>query len=85
MKVEHQQPTSLFQPFPVPEWKWKVISMDFITGLPMTWRQHGSIMVVVEKLTRATHFILVSSTHKTDDIAKIFMKEIVNCMDCLRQ
>ena len=42
----------------------------------MTWRQHDSIMVVVEKLTKATHFIPVKSTHKTDDIAKIFMKDI---------
>ena len=42
----------------------------------MTWRQHDSIMVVVDKLTKATHFILVKSSHKNDDIAKIFMKEI---------
>ena len=74
VKVEHQHPTGLLQPFPVLEWKWEVISMDFITGLPMTWRQHDSIMVVVDKLTKETHFILVNSTHKTDDIAKIFMK-----------
>ena len=45
MKVEHKHPASLLQPFPVLEWKWEVISMDFITGLPMTWRQHDSIMV----------------------------------------
>ena len=50
--------------------------MDFITGLPMTWRQHDSIMVAVDKLTKASHFIQVKSTHKTDDIAKIFMKDI---------
>ena len=50
--------------------------MDFITGLLMTWRQHDSIMVVVEKLTKATHFILVKSMYKTYDIANIFMKEI---------
>ena len=42
----------------------------------MTWRQHDSIMVVVEKLIKETHFIPVKSTHKIDDIAKIFMKEI---------
>ena len=53
-----------------------VISMDFITGLLMTWRQHDSIMVVVNKLTKEAHFISVKSTHKTDDIAKIFMKDI---------
>ena len=76
VKVEHQHPAGLLQTLPVPEWKWEVISMDFITGLLMTWRQHDSIMVVVDKLTKAAHFIPVKSTHKTDDIAKIFMKEI---------
>ena len=50
--------------------------MDFIIGFPMTWRKHDSITVVVDKLTNASHFITVKSTHKTDDIAKIFMKEI---------
>ena len=33
-------------------------------------------MVVIDKLTKATHFIPVKSTHKTNDIAKIFMKDI---------
>ena len=55
VKVENQHPTGLLQPLPVPEWKWEVISMDFITRLLMTWRQHDSIMVVVDKLTKATH------------------------------
>jgi hypothetical protein len=44
--------------------------MDFITGLPTTSRQHDSIMVVVDKLSKAKHFIHVKSTHKTNDIAK---------------
>ena len=67
VKVEHQHPRGLLHPFLVPEWKWEVISMDFITGLPMTWRQHDSIMVVVDKLIKEAHFILVKSTYKTDD------------------
>ena len=50
--------------------------MDFNTGLSMTWRQHDSIMVVIDKLTKEAHFIPVKSMHKTDDIANIFMKEI---------
>ena len=37
---------------------------------------HDSIMVVVDKLTKAAHFIPVKSTYETGDIAKIFMKEI---------
>ena len=76
VKVEHKHQAGLLQPFLVPEWKWEVVSMDFITGLPTTWRQHDSIMVVVDKLTKAAHFIPVKSKHKNDDIAKIFMKEI---------
>ena len=85
VKVEHQHPAGLLQPLPVPEWKWEVISMDFITGFPMTWRQHDSIIVVVDKLTKEAHFIPVKSTHKTDEISKIFMKDILNCMDFLSQ
>ena len=50
--------------------------MDFITGFPKTARQHDSIMVVVEKLTKESHFIPVKSTIKPDSIANIFMKEI---------
>ena len=50
--------------------------MDFITRLPLTTRQHYSIVVVVEKLTKASHFIPVKSTYKANAIANIFMKEI---------
>ena len=50
--------------------------MDFITRFPINWRQHDSIMIVVEKLTNSSHFIPVNSTYKFDSIAKIFMKEI---------
>jgi hypothetical protein len=50
--------------------------MDFITGLPRTNKQHDSIMVVVEKLTKAAHFVSVKTTHTTTNIAEIFMKEI---------
>ena len=76
VKVEHQHPVGLLQPLPVSEWKWEVISMDFMIGLPMSWRQHDSIIVVVDNLTKATHFIPVKYMYKTDDIANIFMKDI---------
>ena len=34
VKVEHQHPTRFLQPIPIREWKWEVISLDFILGLP---------------------------------------------------
>jgi hypothetical protein len=36
VKAEHRHPTGLLQPFPIPEWKWEVVIMDFITKLPRT-------------------------------------------------
>ena len=50
--------------------------MGFMKGLLMTWRKHDSIMVVGDRLTKASHFLLVKSTYKTDSIAKFFMKDI---------
>ena len=55
VKVEHQHPTGLLQSFPISEWKWEVISMDFTTRFPMTMGQHDSIMAVVDKLTKESH------------------------------
>lgn len=49
--------------------------MDFITGFPMTSRHHDSVMVVVDKLTKASHYIPVKSTYKASDIAQVFMKK----------
>ena len=76
VKVEHQHPAGLLQPLPIPEWKWEIISMDFITGLPKFFRKHDSIMVVVDKLSKAAHFIPVKYTYKVVNIVDIFMKEI---------
>ena len=50
--------------------------MDFITGLPTSTKQNDAIMVVVDKLSKSTHFILVKSTCKAIDIAQVFMKEV---------
>ena len=57
VKLEHKHPAGLLQPLPIPEWKWDVVTMYFITRLPITRKQHDSIMVVVDKLTKAAHFI----------------------------
>jgi hypothetical protein len=53
-----------------------VVTMDFITGLPIKRKQHDSIMVVVDKLTKATHFIPLKTTHRVADVADIFLKEV---------
>jgi hypothetical protein len=53
-----------------------MIIVYFITNISRTVKQHDSIMVVVYKFTKATHFIHVKTTHKATNIAKIYMKEV---------
>ena len=50
--------------------------MEFITDIPKNFRQHDSIMVVVDKLSKVAHFILAKYTYKIVNIVDIFMKEI---------
>jgi len=76
VKVEYRHPVGLLQPLLIPEWKWEVVTIDFIIKLPRSSSRHDSIMVVVEKLTKATHFVPVKSTHKATNIVEIYMKEI---------
>ena len=74
VKVEHQHSVVLLQPLPIPEWKWEIISLDFITSLPKTQKKNDSIMVVIEKLNKSTYFIPTKSTYKAINIDEIFMK-----------
>ena len=51
--------------------------MDFITGLPRTRRQHDSIWVRVDRMTKSSRFLAVKTTYSGDDYAKLYLTEIV--------
>ncbi|WMV29556.1 hypothetical protein MTR67_022941 [Solanum verrucosum] len=76
VKAEHQKPRFMNQEINIPTWKWEVINMDFITGLPRTRRQHDSIWVIVDKVTKSAHFLAIS-TDSAKDYAKLYINEIV--------
>ena len=56
LKVEHQKLGGMTQEIDIPTWKWEVINKDFITGLPCSRRQHDSIWVIVDRMTKSSHF-----------------------------
>jgi hypothetical protein len=68
VRADHRHQIGMLQPLPIPEKKWEVVTMDFITKFPRTTSQHDSIMVVVETLTKAAHFFPLKLTHPTTNI-----------------
>nr|GFC47719.1 reverse transcriptase domain-containing protein [Tanacetum cinerariifolium] len=61
----------------IPVWKWERITMDFITKLLRTQTGYDSIWVIVDRLTKSAHFILVNEKFKTKKLARLYLKEIV--------
>jgi len=51
--------------------------MDFIVGFLRAMRHHDAIMVMVDKLRKTTHFLVVKSTHKKSDVSQVFIKYIM--------
>jgi hypothetical protein len=76
VKIEHKHPTGLLQLVQIPEWKWYIIFMDFITRLPRMTKQCDAIIVVVDKLSKVAHFIPIKSNYKSIDVVDVFIKEI---------
>ncbi|XP_061339568.1 uncharacterized protein LOC133286197 [Gastrolobium bilobum] len=61
----------------ISEWKWMSISMDFVVGLPRSHARFDSIWVVVDRLTKSAHFILVKTTFSTEQLARLYFREIL--------
>ena len=56
VKLEHQRPLRLLQQLPILEWKWDMIAMDFVSGLPRTSSGYDAIWAIIDRLTKTTHF-----------------------------
>ena len=77
IKAEHQRPAGLLQPLEVAEWKWEHITMDFVTHLPRTSRKHDVVWVIVDRLTKSAHFLVVRMTFTLEEFCKLYIQEIV--------
>ncbi|KAI4387246.1 hypothetical protein MLD38_005091 [Melastoma candidum] len=77
VKIEHRRPGGELQPLPIPEWKWDEIAMDFVTNLPRTVQGFDSVWVIVDRLTKSTHFIPISVTYSVAKLAKLYVKEVI--------
>ena len=75
-KVVRHAPYGMLKSNEVPDQPWKSISMDFITDLPNS-DGHDTILVVIDRLTKMSHFIPCKKSLDARQFATIFLKEII--------
>ena len=75
-KSEHLHPGDLLQPLDVPTTVWADVAMDFVEALP---KVNGKtvIMTVVDRFSKAVHFIALSHPYTATSVARAFFAEIV--------
>ena len=66
------------QPLPIPSWKWDDISMEFIVGLPKTFKGFDSIWVIVDCFTKSAHFLPVRIDYRAAVYAKLYIDRIMS-------
>jgi hypothetical protein len=64
------------KPLDIPEQRWSDISIDFVSGLPLS-NGYNEIMVVVDRLTKRAHFIPTTENVDASGAARLFLREVV--------
>ena len=54
-----------------------MITMDFIIGLPRNARGFDLVWVIVDRMTKSTHFLLVKTTFGASQYAQLYIDEII--------
>jgi transposase InsO family protein len=74
-KPDRTKLPGLLQPLPVPERAWKVLSLDFVEGLPVS-EGHNCILVVVDLFTKYAHFLSLRHPFTAATVAKVFLSQV---------
>ncbi|GJU36232.1 putative reverse transcriptase domain-containing protein [Tanacetum coccineum] len=78
VKAECQKPSGLLVQPVIPVWKWDNITMDFVTKLPKTSTGQDIIWVIVDRLTKSSHFLPMKETDSMEKLTRQYLKEVVS-------
>ena len=71
MKNRVEMQVGKLRPNKVPEKLWQYILVDFITKLPVS-RDHDSILVVCNRFSKMSHFVVTIEKTMVEGLAKLF-------------
>jgi len=74
-KPDRSKLPGLLQPLPVPDRAWKVLSIDFIKGLPLSGSVN-CILVVVDVFSKYSHFLGLKHPFTAESVAKLFFSQV---------
>src|ERR1700761_2989445 len=74
-KPAHQLPIGQLHPLPIPDAPWDTISVDFIVELPES-NGKDAIMVVVDSVTKRSHFIGTVTTLSAAGTAQLYLQHV---------
>nr|GEZ60411.1 putative reverse transcriptase domain-containing protein [Tanacetum cinerariifolium] len=72
-----KRPLGLLVQPAIPEWKWNNIMMYFITKLTKSPQGFDTIWVIVDRLTKSAHFLLIRENDPLDKLARLYLNRIV--------
>ena len=75
-KSSTQHPYGLLQPLSIPDERWDVVCLDWITGLPRTPHGFDSILVFIDKLTKMVHLAPCKKTITAKQTAQLFLQHV---------
>ena len=80
-KAVRHKPYGDLQSLPIPIYCWKDLSMDFVTGLPIStdWKEnsYNSILVIVDRLTKMVHYEPVKVTINAPGLAEVIIDVVI--------
>ena len=76
VKRHHGKKHGLLMPLPIPQGPWEEISMDFITGFPLTSQHNDMIWTIVDRFSKQAYFIPCKKTLSAPQAAKMFLNLI---------
>lgn len=73
VKVEHQRLSGFLQYLPTAERNWKHVTIDFVTRLLGMGFAPNASWVIVDRLTKSTHFLFVETIDLVSKVVKLYV------------